>query len=161
MYFSIRWNLWSIIEWLGPKDVLWDCQDYKKCLLILNFIDWASVENERLSLQTFTCSKSTVETLENVNMFKVNDENTRTTSMINEVVLVSLFLTLDLFYTFSIVGFEQVGCHCWFWTPLVEYEVHVVEGSTRTNPSLYFLCFHFWVKNNGNSCIKCLWNFCN
>ena len=44
---------------------------------------------------TFTCSKSTIETLEKgKNMFKVNNKNTGTTS-----VLVFLLLTLNLFYT--------------------------------------------------------------
>ena len=43
---------------------------------------------------TFTCSESTTETVEKgVNMFKVNNKT-------NDVVLVYLLLTLNIFYTF-------------------------------------------------------------
>ena len=122
--------------------------------VILDFIDWASVENENLFLHTFTCSKSAIETLENVNMFKVNNKNTRRRQwtmmlIINDVVLVSFLLTLNIFQLFSYCFY----CWIWasgfsivcLWTCLLEYNE---EGSTRTNLSLYFLRFHSFGKSN-------------
>ena len=53
-----------------------------------------------LAQQKLTCSKATIETLEKVwNMFKVNNKDTRTTSMTS-------------FSSVSIVKFEQVNV-CW------------------------------------------------
>ena len=58
---------------------------------------------------TFTCAKSTLETLEKVKrMFKANNKNTRTMSF--EFVLVFLLLTLNISHTFFCC------CYCWLWT---------------------------------------------
>ena len=90
-------------------------------------LDLIAVGNQ----QTFTRSKSTIETLAQ-GIFKVNNKDTRTSpktkrlakivngkslailakrSILEDVVLVSLLITLKIFYNFfivSIVDFEQV-----------------------------------------------------
>ena len=90
-------------------------------------LDLIAVGNQ----QTFTRSKSTIETLAQ-GIFKVNNKDTRTSpktkrlakivngkplailakrSILEDVVLVSLLITLKIFYNFfiaSVVDFEQV-----------------------------------------------------
>ena len=70
------------------------------------------VEDSPISVQSqtaFTCSKLTIETLEQcVNLFKVNNKNNRTSSI--DVVRLSLLSTMNIFYGLFLCF------HCCLWT---------------------------------------------
>ena len=97
------------LVWLRNKTYLFTYQstltDDKLCAgnidssLYTPNVEIIIADKNKTTQLTFTCSKSTVETLEKgVKYVQINTKNTRTTSF--DIVLVFLLLTLNIFHSF-------------------------------------------------------------
>ena len=104
---------------------------------------YSYVKTPYLTQQAFTCSKSTIETLEK-GLTYVQSYQWRYQKDVIEVVLVSSLLTLNYFKSFPsfpIVDFEQVNI-CWE-NYLTFYSFDICfKGKKQCRESRYFLISH-------------------